>query len=99
MLIHEVSITNPNVIRGISSDENFISKELYKQESDGHQFKIDDICSLTGLVGFPEYNKTTVKITAIRKDGTYGKCYYVRGDINKFMNWVYECRLEKLEAI
>ena len=90
-----ISTADPKVLRQIATNPDFVSAELHKGAPDGHKFTPGETCRLTGLVDFPEYNGTTVKISAIRQDGTHGKAYYIEGDINRYMNWVYEIRLER----
>lgn len=88
-----ITITNSNLCRKISDDKRFISAELYHKESSGHKYNIGDKCKLHGLIDFPEFNNSIVEITGIRCDGVYGKAYYIKGEINKYLNWVYEYRL------
>ena len=79
----------------MAENPNFVSAELCPGKQNGHKFTPGETCLLTGLVDFPEYNGSSVKISAIRADGTHGKAYYVEGSINRYMNWVYEVRLVK----
>lgn len=88
-----VTITNKEALRELADSPLLTSKELYPSNENGHKFSVGDECTLTGLQDFPEFNGRTVEITAIREDGPRGKAYYIKGDINKFMNWVYEYRL------
>ncbi len=90
----KVIIDNATLLRKISNDKRFVSKEFYRAESNGHKFKVGEMLTLTGLEDFPEFNGQQVEITAIRQDGARGKAYYVEGAINEFINWVYEYRLE-----
>ena len=66
---------------------------ISKIEASGHKYRPGEIRTLIGLEDFSEYNGEEVEITAIRKDGEYGKAYYVKGRINEVLNWVYEYRL------
>jgi hypothetical protein len=88
-----MTITNPNDLRAAANDPRIESAELYPAESNGHKYAVGEIRTLTDLTDFPEYNGEQVKITAIRKDGFYGKAYYIEGRINEILNWVYEYRL------
>lgn len=90
-MILEVSTENPNMVRAIHENPKWQSAELYRAESNGHKYKPGEIRTLTGLRDFPEHNGKRVKITAIRKDGKFGKAYYIEGTIP--LNWVYEYRL------
>ncbi len=90
----EISITNPEAIRALKDHPGLVSEELYKAEPNGHAFKPGDKCTLVGLVDFPEYNGEEVEISAIRKDGSRGRAYYIKGRINEVLNWTYEYRLE-----
>lgn len=94
-----ITTTDPNILRVISENPNFESIEPFKTNPNNHKFKIGDICELTGLVDFPEYNGTNVEITSVRIDGEYGKTYYIKGAINKFLNWTYEYRLKIAEKV
>lgn len=76
-----------------AENPSFKSEELFKAPCDGHKFTAGQECTLHGLTDFPEFNGTIVKITAIREDGPRGKAYYIKGPIDKFVNWVYEYRL------
>ena len=89
----KTELLDPATIRAISKDERFVPGELYPAESSGHKFKIGDELTLTGLVDFPEYNGQKVAIKAFRKDGDHGKAYYIDGEVNAMLNWVYEYRL------
>ncbi len=71
----------------------FTPEELFPSVSDGHKYKVGDIVELTGLEDSPEYNGTKAEITNIREDGQYGKCYYIKGEVNAVLNWTYEYRL------
>lgn len=88
-----VSTDNPLWIRLNADNPGYKSEELFKAPSSGHKFTADQECELMGLVDFPEFNGTAVTITAIREDGPKGKAYYIKGPIDKFVNWVYEYRL------
>ena len=77
----------------------FIPLQLYKCEATAsHRFKVGDICCLVGLQIYPQFNGTPVKITNVRDDGELGRAYYVEGEINEQLNWVYEFRLELANA-
>ncbi len=89
-----VTIRDEATIRAVSGNPHFKSAELYKAEADGHLFRVDEKCILHGLTSFPEYNGEEVTISAIREDGPFGKCYYVKGRIEEMCNWVYEYRLK-----
>lgn len=75
----------------------FIPVELFPIEPNGHKFSVGAILVLTGLTTYPEYNGQEVKITACREDGSKGKAYYIEGQINEVLNWVYEDRLKNTE--
>ena len=85
-----LTITNTLLCRVVAPNPNFIIAELYKAESNGHKYAPGETRTLTGLESCPEYDGEQVQITAIRKDGKYGKAYYVKGRINEVANWVYE---------
>lgn len=90
-----VSTENPEMSRLIAKSPNWTSTELFIGEPQGHKFKPGDVCELVGLKHFPEHNGEKVTITAIRVNGANGeRAYYVKGDINEAMNWVYEYRLK-----
>ncbi len=92
-----LTISSPQVIRAIAKDPAFVNSEWFKAEANGHKFKSGDTAILTGLADFPEFNGTTVKITAIREDGPRGRAYYIAGKIDEMLNWVYEYRLESIK--
>lgn len=71
--------------------------EPYHTEQNGHIFEIGDIAVIVGMEHYTEYNGTAVRITGYREDGEYGRCYYVKGDINDYLNWIYEYRLKKCQ--
>ena len=89
-----ISTSDPAACRAIALNPDFMSSELYKAEADGHKYKPGETRTLTGLVDFPEHNGQQVKITAIRENGSHGKAYYIEGEINEVVNWVYEYRLK-----
>lgn len=89
-----VSLTDPVSIRLNVDNPNFVSAELNVSKRKGHKFKKNQKCVLCGLASFPEYNGQTVTITNYREDGQFGKSYYIKGEINKHLNWVYEYRLK-----
>ena len=60
----------------------------------GHKFAIGETRELLELATYPEYNGDKVEITNFRKDGRFGKAYYVKGRINERLNWIYEYRLK-----
>lgn len=88
------SSSDPLALRLSSALDCVQSAELYTAPADGHKFAVGETRILTGLQDFPEFNGQPVEITAIRQDGPKGKAYYVKGEINKFVNWVYEYRLQ-----
>jgi len=88
-----LSIDDPDVLRAIKDNLSFENAELYRATPDGHKFSVGQVCILTGLEDFPEYNGEEVTITSAREDGHHGKAYYISGRINEVMNWVYEYRL------
>ncbi len=88
-----VTIVNPTVNRMLADEPAFVSIEAFKVEPDGHLFAVGDFPTLTGLTSYPEFNGTKVEITAIRRDDVNGRCYYIKGDIDKYINWIYEYRL------
>ncbi len=76
---------------------SFINKELFKGTRSNHKFTIGQRCELIELENYPEFNGEEVKITAIRKDGQYGKAYYFKPDnliVATQLNWTYEYRLK-----
>lgn len=83
--------------RAISGDPRFTSLELFVAQSNGHKFTPNQKCTLVGLMDFPEFNGQEVVISSIREDGARGRSYYINGEINKFVNWVYEYRLAAKE--
>ena len=89
-----VSETSPSICRAIGSDPNFHSAELFTAPANGHRFEVGQVLTLVGLVDFREYNGTQVEVSAIREDGSHGRCYYVKGEINAVVNWIYEYRLQ-----
>ena len=89
----DVSITNPMMCRRMNNDPCFQDEELYRAAANGHKYAVGETCKLAGLVSYPEYNGETVEITSIREDGPHGKAYYIRGEINRCINWIYESRL------
>lgn len=88
-----ISISDPTLVRALADNPNFKSAILNPIEPNEHRYKPGDTCTLTDLVDFPEFNGTTVEIISARSDGPHGKCYYIKGDINKYLNWTYEYRL------
>src|ERR1044072_8888004 len=93
-MINIISTSDPKTIRKIADDSRFVSAELFKAETNGHRFAVGETRTLVGLEDFAEYNGQQVEITAVREDGSYGKAYYIKGEINKHLNWVYEYRLQ-----
>lgn len=89
----KITIADPDAIRTASKDPNIISVQSRTTEESGHLFKVGETRTLTGLVDFPEFNGQTVKITAFREGTERGRAYYIEGEINQFLNWVYEYRL------
>ena len=89
-----VTTTNPELLKQMSKDPNFISAEIFRSEAKNHLFKVGEHRELTGLVDFPEFNGEEVEITSIRQNGDEGRAYYIKGCINEFLNWVYEYRLK-----
>lgn len=89
-----ISTNSAQWCRANANNPAFVSEELFKDSADGHKFKAGDKCRLVGLVDFPEFNGQKIEITAIRENGACGKAYYIKGPINKFVNWIYEYRLE-----
>ena len=85
--------TNPEVIRKLAQDPNLTPAQLFVGKADGHKFKPGDVCTLTGLLDFPEFNGDKVTIDYIREDGPRGKAYYISGSEIP-INWVYEYRLQ-----
>ena len=75
---------------------DILQDELFKADKDGHMFNVGDVCELVGLEDFPEFNGDTVTITSIRCNDEHGRTYYVKGTINKYLNWVYEYRLKSI---
>jgi hypothetical protein len=86
-LTKERDLRNPFLQAFVNPVENRIAS------SNGHFFKPGETRTLIGLESFPEFNGQTVEITNIREDGEHGRAYYVKGAINKYVNWVYEYRL------
>lgn len=89
-----ISTTDPEVIKILNQDTSFIPTQAFPAACDGHRFKANDNAMLHGLETYPEHNGETVKILSIRQDGPRGKAYYIEGEINKALNWVYEYRLQ-----
>jgi hypothetical protein len=90
-----LSSSDPVFIRSMAGNPNLESAELYQTEPNGHKFAPGDVCVLTGLEDFAEFNGQEVTITNLRESDKYGRAYYIKGDINTFLNWVYERRLKK----
>lgn len=88
-----LSTDDPDHLRAMKGDSRFQNEELFRAAPCGHKFSAGQVCVLTGLRSFPEYNGEEVKITSIREDGPDGKAYYISGRINEVMNWIYEHRL------
>jgi hypothetical protein len=88
-----ISISDPDLLRAIKGDPSFENAELFPAAPNGHKFAAGQVCILTGLEEFSEYNGEEVTITAIRDDGPRGKAYYISGRICEVVNWVYEYRL------
>jgi hypothetical protein len=86
-LTNEQDLLNPFLQALITPAETQIAP------TNGHLFKPGETRILIGLESFPEFNGQAVEIINIRKDGKYGRTYYVKGAINKYVNWVYEYRL------
>ena len=97
MKLEKVTLTNPLDILLTKDDPNFIQYEAFQGEENGHKFKVGEVCKLKGLEAYPEFNGTDVTISNIRKDGEYGKAYYIEGEFKDqtSLNWVYEYRLGK----
>jgi hypothetical protein len=95
----QATITNAMDIRKLANDPRLVSTEHRKAEASDHKFKAGDVCILTGLEEFSEYNDDRVTVTAVREDGPHGKAYYVKGRINEMLNWVYEYRLRLIEPV
>lgn len=95
-MIIQVTETRPEVIREMAGDPQFVSNEPYATEPNGHLFSVGEEAELHGLTNFPEFNGTRVTITNIREDGPYGKAYYIKGGLAKYINWTYEYRLNKV---
>lgn len=93
-----LSTDDPDYLRAIKGDSRFQSEELFRADPCGHKFSVGQVCVLTGLQSFPEYNGEEVTITAVREDGANGKAYYISGRINEVMNWIYEHRLVQSQS-
>lgn len=91
----KIIIEDTNLLRCDDFQAAIIPEEHYVGQASGHLFNPGDKVILTGLEQFPEYNGQEVTITNIRKDGSFGRAYYVKGSINRYVNWVYEYRLQK----
>lgn len=89
-----VTIADPALLRAASKNPDIVSVQSRTTEESGHLFKVGETCTLTGLVDFPEFNGQKVKITAFREGTERGRAYYIDGEINQFLNWVYEYRLQ-----
>lgn len=96
MIKANISTDDPRLCRALADDPRFTSAELFQAAADGHSFRPGQTCILAGLESYPEFNGQQVKITSIREDGPRGRAYYVEGSINRFVNWVYEYRLQPL---
>jgi len=90
----KISTSNPHECRALANDPDFVSVELMPGAENGHKFKPGDVCTLHGLVDFPEFNGQSVTISSIREDGPKGRAYYIRGRMDQTINWVYEYRLK-----
>jgi hypothetical protein len=91
-----VKIDNPLMLRALAGNPAMVSCESNKlDEPDGHKFKVGEQLFLTGLEDFPEFNGSTVTVTAYREPGARGRAYYIKGTINHYCNWVYEHRLTR----
>jgi hypothetical protein len=88
----DVSISDADWLRENAHTIN--SEELFKTDKNNHKLDVGETRTLVGLVDFPEYNGEQVEITAFRSDGEYGRTYYIKGNINRYLNWVYEYRLQ-----
>lgn len=89
-----LTLTDPTLLRIFAPD--WIGAEPYVIENPNSKFKKGQVCKLTGLVDFPEFDGQEVEITNIREDGENGPAYYIKGEINEYLNWVYEYRLEAI---
>lgn len=88
-----ITLTDPSLCRALANDPKFVAEELFIAPSNGHKFKPGETRELIGLEDFAEFNGQKVLITSIRENGAAGKAYYIKGAINKYLNWVYEYRL------
>lgn len=56
MVMIDVAIGDPKLLRAMSGDPHFHSMELFQADESGHKFKPGETRTLTGLVDFPEFN-------------------------------------------
>jgi hypothetical protein len=87
------TLTKEQIKAQLPSPDDSLFDLPFQIERGEHKYSIGDIKILTGLKQFPFYNGTTVEIIGYREDGEYGLAYYVKGAINREMDWVYENRL------
>ena len=72
--------------------------EAFKADANGHIFKPEDKVVIHGMENLTDLNGEVVTISAIRKDGDYGKAYYLKDNpkVLAEINWTYENRLRKI---
>lgn len=68
----------------------------FKIRPNSHKYKSGDKVILVDMEEYPEYNGTEVTIVSPRADDVYGKCYYIEGEIDGKLDWIYEFRLKAL---
>lgn len=90
--------TDPQLLRSPDFRANVVSIQEFKaKRTRRHKFRAGQRCRLVGLVDFPEFNGQIVTVGAIRDDEPKGRTYYITGEINTYMNWVFEYRLEAIK--
>ena len=79
----------------------FRAEEVFDIKRDGHKFQIGQEVRPVGMEDNPEFNGRTITITNYRTPGQYGRAYYFKAadDIQTELNWIYEFRLEALDAV
>jgi hypothetical protein len=80
--------------------QGYKNSELYPCDRGSRKFEIGDRCELVGLETYPELNGEIVTITNYRKDHEGMNPYYIcseSGNVEKYLNFVYEKRLRKVE--
>ena len=76
-----------------------VRAKVFKAESNGHLFKPDDKVLIHGMENLTHLNGEVVTICSIRKDGEYGRTYYLKDNpkVIDEIDWTYENRLKKIK--